>query len=235
MLKRPLIRLIQQFKYSPGSHLSLVSELCASLLISSICFQGLMFNHSDSVSSRVSQGTGLIAPAITVKFILSSVYPEVSYKINLILTETPRPICRLAVQSLVEYECTRGRCLGSQSQCSYTNPDLTRGSWHCPIRWISGTFLLPWAGLSCVSSTHRLGRAHPRLIHAWDSPLTDPSGSCSCCCLLSYILARGICDGVQFSGKTPQSWLGCIFVCIDSNWGNLDILPPPKLVIINWF
>lgn len=95
MLKRSLIRLIQQFKYSPGSHLGLVSELCARL-ISSICFQGLVFNHSDSVSSWVSQGTELIAPAITVKFIFSEVYPEVLYIINLILTETHRPMLMLA-------------------------------------------------------------------------------------------------------------------------------------------
>lgn len=96
MLKRSLIRLIQQFKYSPGSHLALVSELFASLLIFSICFQGLEFNHSDSVSSWVSQGTALIAPAITVKFVLSAVYPEVLYTINLILTETHRPILMVA-------------------------------------------------------------------------------------------------------------------------------------------
>lgn len=95
MLKGSLIRLIQQFKYSPGSHLGLVSEICASLLISSICFQGLVFNHSDSVSSWISQGTALIAPAITVKFILSAVYPEVLYIINLILTETRRPVLML--------------------------------------------------------------------------------------------------------------------------------------------
>lgn len=98
MLKTPLIRLIKQFKYSPGSRLSPVSELCVSLLISSICFRGLVFNHSDSVSSWVSQGTALIAPAITVKFILSAVYPEVLYIINLILTEAHRPMLMLVVK-----------------------------------------------------------------------------------------------------------------------------------------
>lgn len=51
--------------------------------------------------SRVPQSTALIASAITVKFILSAVYPEVLYIINLILTKAHRPILMLAVKKKV--------------------------------------------------------------------------------------------------------------------------------------
>lgn len=97
-VKRPIIRFIQEFNCSPAGSLRPVSVLCASLIISSICFQRLVYNHSDAVPSRVPPSTALIASAITVKFILSAVYPEVLYIINLILTEAHRPILMLAVK-----------------------------------------------------------------------------------------------------------------------------------------
>lgn len=76
-VKRSIIRLVQELNYSPASSLSLVSELCASLIISSIYLQRLVCNHGDAVPSGLPQSTAQIALAVTEKFILSSVYPEV--------------------------------------------------------------------------------------------------------------------------------------------------------------
>lgn len=113
-VKRSIIRLIQEFDYSPASSLSLVSELYASLIISSFCFRRSVYNHSDTLPSRVPQGTALIASTVMVKFILSAVYPGLLYVINLILTDAHRPMLMLAVKkNPVEREFTRGGCLGS--------------------------------------------------------------------------------------------------------------------------
>lgn len=60
-VKRSIIRLIQEFNCSAASSLSPVSELCASLIISSICFQRLVCNPGDAVPSGLPQGTALIA------------------------------------------------------------------------------------------------------------------------------------------------------------------------------
>jgi len=97
-VKRPIIRFIQQFNCSPASSLSLASELCASQIISPICFQRSVYNNSDAVPSRVPQGTALIASAVTGKFILSAVYSEVLYIINAFLIEAHRPVLTVTVK-----------------------------------------------------------------------------------------------------------------------------------------